>query len=330
MSYFLCPGLGYISFVELGNRTGSPFVLSDPVCDPRHVRKLYGEFLREYPNPIIGHISRHPAEVLNSLGFYVNELGCETVIDLQEFDLKGSKKQNLRSARNGGKRDGLSILELSARDLNLDEVRAVSASWMEKKLVNWTELKLLTRPAVFEDEVDVRKFYAMKDGKAVGFVVFDPMYENGAVKGYFANIVRSAYTTSYGITDCIMLEAIDVFRSEGLSELSLGLAPMYNIDDQGEFVHSRPVRSLGRYLFEHGNLLFNFKQLAFHKRRYRSDLPGVREVKVYSAARNTFSFIAGLYKVLKSMGFNPLRQTVGYAQNSIGQKLRNVVQSTDP
>src|SRR5260370_7475909 len=47
-----------------------------------------------------------------------------------------------------------------------------------------------SRP-VFDQEEDVRKFVAYdKEGKVAGFVFYDPMYRDGNVFGYSANISR--------------------------------------------------------------------------------------------------------------------------------------------
>src|SRR6185369_17489422 len=98
---------------------------------------------------------------------------------------------------------------------------AISEDWMEKKAVKGHEMSFLVRPAIYDDEPDVRKFYGMKGNETVGFVFFDPMYENGKVVGYMANILRSN-CDGYSVTDYIILEAMEVFRKEGIPVVSLG------------------------------------------------------------------------------------------------------------
>ena len=43
----------------------------------------------------------------------------------------------------------------------------------------------------FENEWAVRKFYCYKGDELLGFVFFDPFFENGKTIGYTANILRS-------------------------------------------------------------------------------------------------------------------------------------------
>ena len=156
----------------------------------------------------------------------------------------------------------------------MDQLRHVSDEWLHKKTVKDHELAFVVRPAVFEDEPDVRKFIAQKDGEVIGFVFFDPMYRDGKVYSYLANILRSMSDASYSVTDFIILEAIEQFRKEGREQLSLGWSPFLNVEDTDEFHHSKRLGDLFRYTYEHANYLYSFKSLSFHKQRYRPDVKG--------------------------------------------------------
>lgn len=322
ISYFLKRGKGYVAYSQAGKFSPSTVVLSDPVASSECREKLIGDFLKEFANPVFLHISKETATILSKAGFYVNELGIETILDVQRFDLVGNKKQHLRRARNCGEKDELKVLELGARDLRSDAVKEVSSDWLKSKRVDFHELKFLTRPAIYEDEADVRKFYALKDGRVVAFVFFDPIYENGKVVGYIANNLRCNLHRSYSVTDYIIIRALEVFKAEGVKELSLGLSPLSDVFDDGEFRYSPVLKAHFNFCFDHANFLFSFRNLAIHKKRYRPDMPGAREEKVYCASRSQLPLLE-MYRVFCLMGLRPVIQTADYVREAFVAKMKS-------
>jgi len=57
--------------------------------------------------------------------------------------------------------------------------------WRQTRGVKHREMTFLTRPAVLDDEVDVRKFFTFDHkGRLLAFAFFDPIYAAGKVIGY--------------------------------------------------------------------------------------------------------------------------------------------------
>lgn len=324
---FLANAIGYVPYSKISDST--PVCLSDPICAEAEKESLILQFIRQCRKaPIFLHINKHTAEILQKQGFYITEFGTETIIDVQTFSTTGSKKEFLRSQRNRAEKDGVKVVELNSSQISKNELLRISKEWLEGKAVNSNELAFLTRPVVFEDEPGVRKFYAMKDKKILGFVYFDPMYEDGRIVGYLANNLRTNASVSYSVCDFIILEALKKFRQEGIKELSLGFSPFSNLTGNGDFKCSKPLQELFRFTFEHCNYLYSFKQLAFHKQRYRPELPGARQVKVYCATKSAFPVIS-IYGIFLKMGFKPLPQTIKHlvsvTHEIFGSKLDSIL-----
>ncbi|MDQ5932760.1 MAG: hypothetical protein QG574_44, partial [Cyanobacteriota bacterium erpe_2018_sw_21hr_WHONDRS-SW48-000092_B_bin.40] len=282
MQYYMNDKLGYCAYVPLSDSEDSVCVLADPICSKENLRAFLDAFLLEKKDPIFLHASHDTAEILNERGFSVNELGVETIIEIQKFTLSGNKRQALRQARNNAKRDNLVCREVLSSDPEMRKAfRKISEDWMKHKVMNDSEMQFIVRPIVYVDEIDVRKFVALKGDTVVGFIIFDPIYENGKVKGYIANHLRSNLDRSYSVVDFILLEALDIFKAEGKEELSLGLSPLAKVDDSEEFRHSKLLSAHFKYSFEKANFLYNFKNLYRHKSKYRPELPGAHEEKVY-------------------------------------------------
>jgi len=103
---------------------------------------------------------------------------------------------------------------------------AVSAKWLSTKKVNDREIWIYARRPIFDAEEDVRKFVAYdKEGAVAGFVFYDPMYRDGKVFGYSANISRCDEQRFGRLATAVHMEAIEKFKAEGKEVLNLLLAP---------------------------------------------------------------------------------------------------------
>ncbi len=329
MQYYMNDKLGYCAYVPLSDSEDSVCVLADPICSKENLRAFLDAFLLEKKDPIFLHASRNTAEILNERGFSVNELGVETIIEIQKFTLSGNKRQALRQARNNAKRDNLVCREVLSSDPEMRKAfRKISEDWMKHKVMNDSEMQFIVRPIVYVDEIDVRKFVALKGDTVVGFIIFDPIYENGKVKGYIANHLRSNLDRSYSVVDFILLEALDIFKAEGKEELSLGLSPLAKVDDSEEFRHSKLLTAHFKYSFEKANFLYNFKNLYRHKSKYRPELPGAHEEKVYCCMKTRFLLVR-IYDVYSVLGFHPIKQIISHFGKAMTTSIRNITAGKD-
>src|SRR5438105_15932121 len=85
MQWFVKPNVGFIQYEKMETVVHNAICLGDPICAPADTEKLLAEFIKEFHDPVFIHITRPVAEVLNKMGFYANEMGVETEIDVQTF-----------------------------------------------------------------------------------------------------------------------------------------------------------------------------------------------------------------------------------------------------
>src|SRR5262249_10353555 len=147
---------GFIAYKKVW---GTALVLSDPLAPKQNLTGLIGEFLRKNPDAAFWQVSRSLAELLASFGFFVNELGPETRLDLATYNFEGQGKKNLRNAINRMIKHGYSTRESSISSVGADKVRAVSDAWRRTRPVRSREVCFLTRPMVIDDEADARAFF---------------------------------------------------------------------------------------------------------------------------------------------------------------------------
>ncbi|PID43705.1 MAG: hypothetical protein CSB48_04750 [Proteobacteria bacterium] len=289
MCYFDMPGIGYISYMK--NFTGKPFILGDPVCSPEHFGLMLGKFLGRYPNAVFCQVSKPVMQCLHdNHHYYGTQMGSQSTIDLANWNLKGKKKQVIRTAVNQAKKSGVVVHESFCEN----HTREISENWIKTRKVKSHEIRFLIRPMMMSYSEGVRRFYAWVDDNPVGFVFFDPVYENNEVVSYVPNISRSSVEFNQGLFYTIMSHAMEIFQAEGLKRLDLGFIPMSMAKDD-EPQESRLVKKAMRLCYEHANFLYNFKGIEFTKSRFRGEVE--RTYICHKRAVPVFDFV-GMFRIL--------------------------------
>lgn len=271
------------------------FVMTNPLCPPAQLSQLLAEFdqAQTAPNIYVA-VDQSVAQALRAQDYSINQVGVENSLALADFHLHGKKKKQLRHASHFGERTTCHVEERSWAEVDQQQVLDISLDWVHSKVINSREIRYATRPAVFDDEWRVRKFYCMHQDKVVAYAFFDPYFEQGKLLGYCANILRSRSDKRYnGALDFTVLEAIKTFQQEGVAELSLGIAPFHNI--QAEPNERKFVRWASNWFYHHGNNFYAFKALAYHKSRYRpQQTPWYLCMKDVSLARAYWGLLFGV------------------------------------
>jgi len=274
MEYFITD-TGYIAYTSVQHpvfaRKTKRIVLSDPICAPADLPGLVRDFLGANPRAAFGVVSEACAEALRELGFKVNCIGYEPEIPIQSYNTKGNWKELdlIKRARNEARREGIVIKEEEGAALNKGGLAAVSSKWISAKKVNDREIWIYARRPVFEHEEDVRKFVAYdKDGQVAGFVFYDPMYRDGRVFGYSANISRCDEQRFGRLATAVHMEAAEKFKAEGKEILNLLLAPFVKLE-LGKYNDDLGAKLFFKLSARFGNNIYNFKGLSFHKSKYR-------------------------------------------------------------
>ena len=274
MEYFVTED-GYIAYTTVYHpvfaRKTKKMALSDPLCAPANRERLIKTFLEKYPNVTFNVISEDFASVLRGMRFKVNCVGYEPEIAIQTYNTKGNWKDLdlIKRARNEAKRESITIREETAATLDRKQIEELSARWISTKKVNDREIWIYARRPVLEHEEDVRKFVAYdKEGRVAGFTFYDPMYRDGKVYGYSANISRSDEKRYGRLATAINMEAAEKFKGEGKDILNLLLAPFVKLE-LGKYNDDFGVKLFFTLSAKYGNNIYNFKGLSFHKSKYR-------------------------------------------------------------
>jgi alpha-beta hydrolase superfamily lysophospholipase len=274
MEYFITHE-GYLAYNTVQHpvfaRTPHKITFSDPVCAVADQEKFLRDFLAVNPKASFGCVSETCAGVLRRLGCKVNCLGPEMELPIQTYNTKGNWKELdlIKRGRNEARREGITIREVDIASLNREELQALSNRWIGSKPVNDREIWIYARRAIFEPEPDVRKFAAFdREGKVCGFCFYDPMYRDGRVVSYSADISRCDEARYGRLATAIHMEAMEKFKAEGMEFLNLNLSPFISLE-KGKYNDDLFSKVFFKLSERYGNNIYNFRGLAFHKSKYR-------------------------------------------------------------
>lgn len=276
MEYFITDD-GYIAYTTVRHPVFAPrtkkILLSDPICAPADLQRLVGDFLRVNPRAVFTCISESCASALREMGFKANCVGYECLLPVQTYNTKGNWKELdlIKRGRNEAKREGVTIREENIASVNHAELQAISERWIAGKPVNDREIWIFARRPVFGHEEGVRKFVAYdREGHAAGFAFYDPMYRDGKIFGYAANISRCDEKRFGRLATALHMEAVEKFKTEGREVLNLMLAPCVGLE-RGKFNDDYSSKLFFQLSERYGNEIYNFRGLAFHKAKYRGE-----------------------------------------------------------
>ncbi len=292
MSQFFYGNDAFISYKRSNNK---PFILGDPVSSPDKFESVILAFDKKYPQSVWFQIHRKTAQVLERLGYNIFPFGIETTLKLP-YSLKGASKADIRILYNSCKRQGGKVKEINQKDFDsiLSDKPLSDVSFNQLRFQN----KLSFLVPAYNDfcTTEIRCFAGYYRGDLIGYSLFHPIYHNNRTTGYHEIIPRRFMPAPKGSRVFILLEAMRVFTDEGVDFVSLGLSPLARMS--GLIGNHKVSKKLSiaflSLIYNHGNFLYNFKGLSFHKSRYRGE-----ETKVFMASKAGFLLpdLARVYKM---------------------------------
>jgi phosphatidylglycerol lysyltransferase len=200
------------------------------------------------------------------------KVGEDARLSVADFNLKRSKFQNLRTARNKARKEGKVLCWYQPGDGPFNygleaQLKLLSDEWLKKK--QGTEM---TFDLGSFDLERIRKdgvaaiFNA--EGKLEAFATW-LSYRQG--RGRCLDLMRS-YPEPKGVMDFLIVESIDHFKGLGVEEVSLGNAPLANAE-QDPCLYGREEKAV-KFLFERFNRYYGYKSLFEFKKKYQPSWQG--------------------------------------------------------
>lgn len=208
----------------------------------------------------------------------------------------------MRMNINHAAKAGVTVSEyrpLEKRDPEIEQAfDRVTDEWLGQKKSSLLSFTMGT--VGLENPMDKRYFYARdKDNQIVAFIVFVPFLGKD---GYMADVTRHGNGAPGGVMETIIYEAFQVFKNEGIHYGSLGVAPLAGLDDE----KAEPVEKLLRFVYDHLNECYGFKDLYRAKEKYSP----TEWIPAYYIYLPKFPTPDMFYAVVKIQNNNVIREAV--------------------
>jgi phosphatidylglycerol lysyltransferase len=209
---------------------------------------------------------------LSESGLKSFKVGEDARLRVADFSLKGGKFQNLRTACNKARKEGKKLLWYQPGDGRIDhgleaQLRILSDSWLHEKhshemgfdlgTFNLAQIRQNGVAAIFDAE-----------GKLEAFAAWLPYKQ---ATGRSLDLMRT-HSGAKGVMDFLIVESIDWFKTMGVEEVSLGNAPLANIEEDPK-EYGREERAV-KFLFENFNRYYGYKSLFEFKKKYQPEWQG--------------------------------------------------------
>jgi lysylphosphatidylglycerol synthetase-like protein (DUF2156 family) len=271
---------GYVGY---GQKMGFVFALGDPVCDAAEKPDLLERFITHFGNPTFAQVAEPTAALLAQRGYRVTQFGVDTVLPLAEYSLAGKEKEGIRYAANRLRKRGYRFEERQWSAETLALLADISREWIGELAYRARKMRFLNRSLPTEPQGDARVILLLDPaGRAVGFVVFDPIYEHGRTIGYVCALRRRLHVAGAYAEMALLHHAINLFKSEGRHVLRLGLSP-FLVEGRSPFRDNAALRRLFGFLVGSqwiNRSFFNLAGQIEFKRRFHG-----REEPLYLATR---------------------------------------------
>lgn len=220
--------------------SGDP--LGDPEAWPGAVTRFLAEANRHAWTPAVLGCSEAAGAVWARHGLSVLEIGDEAVLDVDEFTLDGRAVRGIRQAVARARRAGYHAQARCVRDLTdseLAEVRAAATRWRGAQTERGFSMALGRLGAPGDgDCVVVRCIRRGEDGQELcGLLHFVPWGRSG----WSLDVMRRAPQSDNGVTELMIVAAVEAARAAGIKHVSLNFAIFRSALERGERIGAGPA-----------------------------------------------------------------------------------------
>ena len=238
---------------------------------------------RQSWSPALYAVHREQRDALVDDGWYSLEVGGEMVVDPRQWKTTGKKWQDIRTAINKAKRDGitdeLTTFEQAGGDIR-EQIEEISEQWAALKAL--PEMKFTLGGVEELRDPRVRILYAIDaNGTVLGVTSWLPTWRDGRIIGWTLDFMRHRTDSPNGIMEFLIARMAERLRDEGLEHpeaaaefMSLSAAPLAGMNPDRDNVDESGRTDTGTAMLQHAlqivadwmepaygfHSLFNFKR----------------------------------------------------------------------
>jgi len=247
--------------------------IGEPICqeeDYGHAALEFIRFGKEIKKDCVFiMVTEQFTQMARDIGFLAIQIGEDFIYDVQSYAPRGNYAKKVRSAINQVRKRGVVVKEYSPvieRDKSLeDEFQAIANRWIKSH--RFKSKAYLIGLKFFDFYTIKRYFYVEFDNKIVAFLTCIPIY---ARNGYlFEDLIRDPSAPN-GVSELMVLEAINKFKESGKSIATFGVSPKL------EIIRSNDISGLSRvitnYTIKVINTIFRLRLLHHYRKKYHTEI----------------------------------------------------------
>ena len=218
-------------------KAGVAVVAGDPIGPEEELYAATSEFLamcrRQDWVPAFWQVRDVEADMYRELGLNLLKIGEDGIIHADAFTLKGKAMANVRTSARRAEKEGLRVMFFTGEIKNDDymaQLQRISDAWLAEK--GGSEMGFsMGRFEVKPPDEQITAIAIDGTERIHAFVTFLPIYGRN---GWGLDLMRRAAQTAPGTMELLFSCSIDYLKGLGAEIVSLGLAPMGNVntDDQ--------------------------------------------------------------------------------------------------
>jgi phosphatidylglycerol lysyltransferase len=254
------------AFIMYRGEGRSLISMGDPVGPDAEIPELIWEFKsladQHFASPVFYQVTAAQLPRYIDIGLSFQKLGEEALIPLESFSLENKEFKGMRGNSRKLEKEGVEfrILPPEAIAGSLDEIRAVSDSWMSSKNAKEKGFSLGYFDAEYLKRCPIA--VALKEQR---IVAFSNLWIGGAGDEISSDLMRYSADAPKGIMDYLFAGILAHGKAQGFRCFNLGMAPLSGIEN-------RPLAPMwskaGAFLFRHGEHFYNFQGLRQYKAKF--------------------------------------------------------------
>ena len=256
-------------FVAYERHCGVALACGEPIATPEDVSSLVEEFTafceEQGLRPAFASSSRAFAQASSERGWQCLKIGEEPWFDSETYAPRGNSTKKVRSAANQGRNNGVTIEVVdegcAPSPAAVIAMREVIDEWRSSRKVRALGFTLRLQPMTLAQHKMI--LFAWQNGRLQAFLTCIPVPARNAAS--VEDLIRRPSAPN-GVSELLLLAAIESCRDRGIARLTLGLAPLRAAATQ-PFGHRKVGRMLGS-VGRHLNIFYDFRALGHFKAKF--------------------------------------------------------------
>lgn len=220
----------FLSYVLAGNVA---VVVGDPLGPPEEMPAIIAQFVAfchiQDWSMVFWQVRDTYTNFYRQIGMHLLKIGEDPIIHVPTFTLSGKAMANARTSARHAEKAGLHVVFYrgQVQDATYQEqMTQISQAWLAQK----RSAEMGFSMGRFEAEGDAEQVYALAvdaDNRVYGFLSFVPIYGR---RGWGIDLMRRAPQVPGGTMELLIVRSIAYLQAHGAEIMSLGLAPMNNVN----------------------------------------------------------------------------------------------------